>query len=337
VARNPDRLRTPLQQPELEGFFVRQDLIKLLAAATLAVSIPAIARAEIVVYGPTSLATAQGTGVGGGSSYGVGIRNGVQDPFYGTTGAVAGNALENSASGSAGGATSSASANLADGSLHASGATSPGATSFAFAELGDTLYFNNTSGGVVGLDVRFELDGSIATPADNPFPGGYGSLTLNGCGGCGDIRLGAFGAPVGPAANVEYLIFDRNGIRVAENTGASGPPEGGTYDYGSTFNAGYMTGFLATTVYLPTGLSTLGVRTQLNLDCRLGAVCDFGNTAALKFGPLADGLSYTSASGGFLSATGAGVPEPATWAMMIFGFAMTGGALRGLRRKVAIV
>ncbi len=216
-----------------------------------------------------------------------------------------------------------------------------GTTSFAFAELGDTLYFNNTSGAVVGLNVRFDLDGTILTSPDNYFPGGYASLTLTGCGACGDIQLGAFGSPVFPASNVEYLVFGQNGIYAAEGTTNSGPPEGGVYAYGQTFDAGYMTGFLQTTVYLPTGLSTLGVRTQISLDCRLGAVCDFGDTGALTFGPLAEGLSYTSASGGFMSSivappTGGGaVPEPASWAMMIFGFGMAGGVLRGARRKAA--
>ncbi len=34
---------------------------------------------------------------------------------------------------------------------------------------------------------------------------------------------------------------------------------------------------------------------------------------------------------------GGGVPEPATWAMMILGFGMAGGALRTTRRKAAAI
>lgn len=302
-------------------------------AVALALSLPVAAQADTIIFAPTSLARAEGATTIG-NVYGVAIRNGVAAPQIGGIGTVSGDALKNSASADSGQAAAHASANLADGALHASASAIPGAGAFAFAELGDTLYFSNTTGGVVGLDVSFTLDGRIDTTPDNPFAGGYGSLTLTGPG----IQLGAFGAPVMAATNTEYLAFDVHGMRAAESTTISAPPAGGSYDYGTTFDAGYMTGFLRTTLYLPTGLSTLGVRTQLSLDCRFDAVCDFGDTAALHFGPLASGLSYTSASGGFLSGVApptGGVPEPAAWALMIFGFGMTGGVLRTRRRQAA--
>jgi len=304
-----------------------------ISAVALAFSLPGMARAD-VIFAPTSYARAEGF-FAFGDVYGVSIRNGTQEEHIGAVGVVSGNALHNSASANTGQATSNASANLADGTLHANGSSVPNAGSFSFAELADTLYFNNASGGVVGLDVRFAVDGSIITSADNVFPGGFGSLTLTGPG----VQLGAFGAPVIQASNTEYLVFNKDGMSVAESTTASGPPAGGSYDYGTTFNAGAVTGFLQTTVYLPTGLSTLGVRTQLSLDCRLGAVCDFGHTAGLTFGPIADGLSFTSESGGFMSALAAGpdagVPEPASWATMILGFGAAGAMIR--RRRVAAI
>ncbi len=315
---------------------MQRNLIGICAAA-LAIGLPAIAKADVIIFAPTSYASAQGAFTNG-DVYGVSIRNGVQEMSVGSVGVVGGNALQNSASANSSQTTANASANLGDGTLHANGSSVNGAGSFSFAELGDTLYFNNTSGGVVGLDVRFTVDGSIATSAANYFPGGFGSLTLIGPG----IQVGAFGEPVTQAGNVQYLVFNKDGMYPAESTTISGPPTDGSYDYGATFDAGTMAGFLQTTLYLPTGLSTLGVRTQLQLDCRLGAVCDFSNTAGLSFGPLADGLSYTSASGGFLSSvvvppTGGGaVPEPASWAMMIFGFGMAGGVLRNRRRRGAI-
>jgi hypothetical protein len=296
----------------------------------VALSLPAFAKADPIIFSPTSLARAQGATTIG-AVYGVGIRNGVAEPPIGNIGVVSGDALKNSASADSGQAAAHASANLADGTLHGAASAIPGAGAFAFAELGDTLYFNNTSGGLIGLDVRFSLDGSIDTAANNYFAGGYASLTLAGPG----IQLGAFGAPVTTASNTEYLVFNKDGMYAAESTTISGPPTDGSYAYGTTFDAGFMTGFFRTTVYLPTGLSTLGVRTQLSVDCRFDAVCDFGNTAALTFGPLAQGLSYTSASGGFMSAGTDGVPEPGAWAMMIFGFGLTGGLLRTRRRKVA--
>ena len=54
---------------------------------------------------------------------------------------------------------------------------------------------------------------------------------------------------------------------------------------------------------------------------------DFGNTAKFTFDPLPAGVSYTSASGDFLTA----VPEPSTWAMMVLGFAGVG--FMAYRRK----
>jgi hypothetical protein len=56
---------------------------------------------------------------------------------------------------------------------------------------------------------------------------------------------------------------------------------------------------------------------------------DYSHTASLNLStPM--GVSWTSASGAFLSQVGS-VPEPSTWAMMIGGFGIVGGAMR--RRK----
>jgi hypothetical protein len=61
---------------------------------------------------------------------------------------------------------------------------------------------------------------------------------------------------------------------------------------------------------------------------------DFLNTGrfGIQAGP---GVSYTSDSGVFLTGGSAAVPEPASWAMMIAGFALAGRALR--RRQGARV
>ena len=69
---------------------------------------------------------------------------------------------------------------------------------------------------------------------------------------------------------------------------------------------------------IPTGLSNLNIFSQLKMDCRFRANCDFGNTAQVAFGALPTGLSFTSGSGVFLTGTGSGsaVPEPGTWAML---------------------
>ncbi|MFN7175352.1 MAG: PEPxxWA-CTERM sorting domain-containing protein, partial [Thermaurantiacus sp.] len=77
--------------------------------------------------------------------------------------------------------------------------------------------------------------------------------------------------------------------------------------------------------------------------CNGNFTCDFGNTSAIRFSAMPDGLSWTSQSGVFLSAIGNGgggggggvIPEPATWAMLIAGFGLVGGAARRRRASGA--
>lgn len=59
---------------------------------------------------------------------------------------------------------------------------------------------------------------------------------------------------------------------------------------------------------------------------------DFGNTLHFNW-ELPEGIVAQSASGLFMTDLGSPVPEPATWALMIAGFALTGGMLR--RRNAA--
>ena len=96
--------------------------------------------------------------------------------------------------------------------------------------------------------------------------------------------------------------------------------------------------FMSTNLLIPAGLSSLGIKAALYLDARDGDSLDFGHTGIFRFGDLATGLSFTSESGTFLSdlaVTGGGVPEPATWAMMIAGFGLTGVAIRRRRASIA--
>lgn len=58
------------------------------------------------------------------------------------------------------------------------------------------------------------------------------------------------------------------------------------------------------------------------------------NTARVRF-DLPAGVTFTSSSGIFLSAANP-LPEPATWAMLIGGFGLIGGAMRSARREPAL-
>ncbi|MGH6993475.1 MAG: PEPxxWA-CTERM sorting domain-containing protein [Caulobacteraceae bacterium] len=46
-------------------------------------------------------------------------------------------------------------------------------------------------------------------------------------------------------------------------------------------------------------------------------------------------LNYNASSDAVLYETGTAVPEPATWALLIGGFAFAGGLLRGSRKRLA--
>jgi hypothetical protein len=79
----------------------------------------------------------------------------------------------------------------------------------------------------------------------------------------------------------------------------------------------------------------------LEIDSELeggGFFADFAHTAHLDM-LLPDGLTYTSASGVFLTAptTPSGVPEPATWATMLLGFAAIGVSVRRKRATGALL
>jgi hypothetical protein len=71
---------------------------------------------------------------------------------------------------------------------------------------------------------------------------------------------------------------------------------------------------------------TLGFQMGMSVGVANGAVADFYHTAGVKF-ETSPNIAFTSPSGQFLSAA-PGVPEPATWAMMIGGFGVVGAASR---------
>lgn len=75
----------------------------------------------------------------------------------------------------------------------------------------------------------------------------------------------------------------------------------------------------------------LGIGMTLEALADLGSISDFYHTAGVQL-QASQGATYTSESGVFLAAAGAGaVPEPATWAMMIVGFGAAGSLLRHRR------
>ena len=324
---------------------MRKSIYFVGAVLTLAVA-ASQASAEIVVYNPASQVEAsvlahQGPHVQGSA---VGNTNGVE------TYKNVGNGGSASSSGNIGGvvadtyipggagdrvftAASHGEASLANGTVKASVATTggeyfggPGGD--VAARIADTIYFTNTSGGDLALTLSWAFEGAITS--DNPFAASSGTsgLYVMGCGGCGSIRFAGDRTNIGDVASASF----NNGGVYRINTFGVDLPLYGVGSHWTTQANGAGGAIISTTLLVPTGESVMGLHAFLTLSCRAGDSCDYGHTGTFQFGELASGLSYTSASGTFLSDIGGAVPEPGVWALMILGVGMTGNLLR--RRRV---
>ncbi|MEP6785204.1 MAG: PEPxxWA-CTERM sorting domain-containing protein [Sphingomonadales bacterium] len=203
----------------------------------------------------------------------------------------------------------------------------PGADTLT--QLSDTFFFTNTSGHSINLDVTFAFDGTAQVFEPNTL-NGLAYLILGGCGGCSNslgesVRFAGTGTNASIAA---YSLFNEGGVYSVYDQygGQSLNP----LDFSVLTNTNGIGSIIRTTLVIPTGETSLGFKTSLSLSARSAASADFGHTAQFGIGALADGLSFTSASGVLLQgvpATGA-VPEPASWAMMIVGFGAIGASMR---------
>jgi len=103
-----------------------------------------------------------------------------------------------------------------------------------------------------------------------------------------------------------------------------------------TLSNASMTGFDFDGVIRVTDGETQGVNMSLFLNCYDNTTCDFSHTGRVTLS-LPNDVTFTSGSGVFLTAKAdsGGVPEPASWALMLVGFAGLGAALR--RRQAAVL
>ncbi|HTW66348.1 MAG TPA: hypothetical protein VME17_17115 [Bryobacteraceae bacterium] len=213
-----------------------------------------------------------------------------------------------------------ATANLATGSVGVSADSDIIGNSLAesqtssTAELTDQLTFyvaNATASTVTDIGVEFTISG-VASPGAPLTPGVAGpSVNMSG-----DLTLGA--------ASAEYLYND-----------AAGDPADGT-----VFDGGWVSdsivsqtpdSFIFTGVYQLTGPSAV-VPITLYMTCGAenGGTCDYADTGAVSF-DLPTGVSFTSASGVFLTEPLASTPEPASEAIVLGGLFFAALVLRGRR------
>lgn len=227
-------------------------------------------------------------------------------------------------------ASASTYADLSTGKLGASGKTDYYQTAQTVARLTDLLNFTVDGAGadtVTNITVKFQLDGSLSTPAAHGATGlgtPYAIITNN-------FNFGSANGYVSfeqLAANRRYGQEDL--IINQQNT------QNGWVSYSWDSISPGLTQF--TGVYALTGASAVvGIGNNLSGYTSSGGSFSYGNTSSLNL-VVPTNVRFTSASGTFLSGVGpgvGGVPEPASWAMLIIGFGLTGRQMR--RRRLAVV
>ena len=147
------------------------------------------------------------------------------------------------------------------------------------------------------------------------------------------------GLNAGQEANEEQFSFGGSFIWSAyvSNNGSSGFGHNGASGYtppygwdSYQFTNESVTGFDFVGLYTVTNGQTVGLRSDLSLDCSAGATCDFSNTSRFSL-VLPSNVSFTSGSGVLLTQVPSATPEPGTLALALPGLALA--ALAWRRKK----
>ncbi len=215
-----------------------------------------------------------------------------------------------------------ATANLATGSVGVSADSDIIGNSLAesqassTAELTDQLTFyvaNATASTITDIGVEFTISG-LAAPGTPLAEGEAGpSVSMSG-----DLTLGA--------ASAEYSYSD-----------AAGSPANGTLFDGGWLSDSIISqspdSFIFSGVYQLTGASAIvPITLELACDAENGGTCDYADMGAVSFN-LPSGVTFTSASGDFLTEPLTSTPEPASEATILCGSLLV--AIAVLRRRRA--
>ena len=189
------------------------------------------------------------------------------------------------------------------------------------------------------LSIASPVDAATTLVSEN-FEAGYGAFTPSGNVYLtnGNTLIACCGA-TGTAANMSNTILAFGGgnapsgsISTAPLTLLLGQTYVLTFDYGAFGNAG-----LSETLYATIGGNTFSVTPIVNDNFDT-------NRTTVSFSFVGTGtssaLSFTSSGGAFVDSfvdnvTLSAVPEPATWTMVLLGFAGIGAAMRLSRKRVA--
>lgn len=211
---------------------------------------------------------------------------------------------------------------------------------FANTRISDIITFNNSSGETAYISFGYSFDGLYTAPL------GYADGYMSGALGLalGNVYDVIEGTPTGYltwAGSGQYIggiaqaNWDMNNGNFLQDYYFSGTPDDFQFTRNFDWASGVVEGSFLATLAIPVGYSQLGFAFTLELDCRgRASTCGFGHTGALALGDTPDGVSWTSKSGVLFSTLEqpgggvGGVPEPASWAMLIVGFAAVGAAAR---------
>ena len=241
-----------------------------------------------------------------------------------------------SGTGGGGSAQSTVTADLKTASLHlyaadsdrtgnCSSGTVPCGYAQASGTLNDTLHFTvagATAMTITTVQARFTLEGSMihtGSTVDTP-DSGYAEIY-------GTLHFG------GTPSRFDLISDSTSGY--ATRASLDNYPSGISPSTWTT-NAAHTSNVSNFTFTLNGASGDANFYLDASLLCDRGYTCDFSNTAKFAL-ILPAGVSFTSDSGVFLAggAPVGGVPEPASWALMVAGFGIVGTAARRRRRVLA--